>query len=76
MLAKEIIAQATKLVESGIRVILRWVPSYIGIEDNEKADMIAKKTAENSLAAPKNRYYSLSHITRLVKSRKLLETKE
>ena len=75
-LAKEIIAQATKLVESGVRVILRWVPSHIGIEGNEKADMIAKKAAENGLAAPENRYCSLSHITRLVKSRKLLETKE
>jgi ribonuclease HI len=75
-LAKEIIAQATKLVESDIRIILRWVPSHIGIKGNEKADIIAKKAAENGLAAPENRYCSLSHITRLVKSRKLLETKE
>jgi hypothetical protein len=75
-LAKEIIAQATKLVESDIRVILRWAPSHIGIEGNEKADKIAKKAAENCLTVPENRYCSLSHITRLVKSRKLSETKE
>jgi ribonuclease HI len=55
------------LKEKNIEVILQWVPNYISIEGNEKADKAAKKAAEKSISPEIERYSLFSYITRNIK---------
>ena len=67
---------AIKLCEIGTSITLRWVPSHIGIEGNERADQAAKKAAGKTLVAPNDRYSSFSYIARATKAKKAAETEQ
>jgi hypothetical protein len=64
------------LIQKDIEVALHWVPSYIRIEGNERADKITKKAANKFMSSGIESYNSFSHITRLVKRRKQEETRK
>jgi hypothetical protein len=57
-----------------MKTLIRWVPSYSGIEGNEKADILAKKAANQPKSAQVDRYSSFSYIQRLVRRQKALDT--
>jgi ribonuclease HI len=47
-IAKAIIAKTARLAAIGVSITIRWVPSHIGIEGNERADKLAKRGRETS----------------------------
>jgi ribonuclease HI len=51
-----------KLQDKGIQTSIRWVPSHIGIEGNEKANLLAKKAAKQPKNALVDEYSSFSYI--------------
>jgi ribonuclease HI len=51
-----------KLQDKGIQTSIRWVPSHIKIEDNEKADLLAKKAVKQPKNALVDEYSSFSYI--------------
>jgi ribonuclease HI len=65
---------AERLQDKGIQTSIRWVSSHIGIEGNEKADILAKKAAKQPKNALVDGYSSFSYIQRLVRRQKTLET--
>jgi RNase H len=75
-LAVEIITIAKWLKEKDIQVSIRWVPSHSGIEGNEKADLLAKKTSKQPKSAQIDDYSFFNYIQNLVKRQKALETQE
>jgi ribonuclease HI len=58
------------LIDRGIKVILQWVPSYIDIKGNERADKAAKEAAGKFIPPEAERYSSFSYITRKIKAQK------
>ena len=75
-IAIDIIAKAQELTQKRVKVILKWVPSYIGIEGNEKADQAAKQAANKFILQSIKRYSSFSYITRLIKAKRQDEIKK
>lgn len=75
-ITKEIIQIAQKLTEEGVSIFIRWVPSHINIEGNEKADFLAKKAANKPKNVLINGYCSFSHINRLIKHQKSEDTRK
>lgn len=49
-LAYVILAKIDDLIVKGVKLRLQWIPSHIGIQGNEKADMLAKFAAKNGKA--------------------------
>ena len=74
-LTAEIIKIAEKLTEKGVNIFIRWVPSHLNIEGNERADSLAKKAANQLKNARIHGYCSFSHINQLVKREKLNDTR-
>ena len=63
---KQIAASVESLQEKGHIVVVRWIPSYEGIEGNKAADIAAKKAigsreglASGSRADPPLKLYAL-----------------
>jgi ribonuclease HI len=75
-LAIEIIAITEELKEKDVLTTIRWVPSHFGIEGNEKADLLAKKAANQPNNAQIEGYSSFSYIQRLVQRQKALDTQQ
>jgi len=75
-ITSDIITTAQGLTEKGIKVILQWVPSHIGIEGNERADKIAKEAASKPMPPSIDRYSSFSYTMRQIKAQKRTEIKE
>ncbi|KAI6091431.1 hypothetical protein F4821DRAFT_281290 [Hypoxylon rubiginosum] len=50
--AREVCAPLQKLIELGIHVEVRWVPSHISIEGNERADSLASLGAQYAARIP------------------------
>jgi RNase H len=73
-LAIEIISIANWLKDKNVKTLIRWVPSHSGIEGNEKADILAKKAANQPKSAQVDGYSSFSYIQRLVQRQKALDT--
>ena len=42
---KEIVVVCHQLITRGIDIVLQWVPSHVGVPDNESADRAAKQAA-------------------------------
>ena len=66
--AIQAIAAAEAITSRGNTVTLRWTPSHVGIEGNERVDNMAKRAAseEEDRANPQYlREASLSHLTRV-----------
>jgi ribonuclease HI len=70
----EIISIANWLKDKGVETLIRWVLSHFGIEGNEKADILAKKAANQPKSAQVDGYSSFSYIQRLVRRQKALDT--
>jgi ribonuclease HI len=51
-----------KLQDKSIQTSIRWVPSHIEIEDNEKADLLVKKATKQLKNALVDKYSSFSYI--------------
>lgn len=45
--AYDILSKIDELIQKGVQLRLQWVPSHIGIQGNEKADMLAKHAAKH-----------------------------
>jgi hypothetical protein len=75
-LAIEIITIAKRLKETDIQISIRWVSSHIGIEGNEKADLLAKKAAKQPKSAQVDGYSFFSYIQELIRRQKALETQQ
>jgi hypothetical protein len=75
-LAIEIIAITEELKEKGVLTIIRWVLSHFGIKGNEKADLLAKKAANQPKHTQIDDYSSFSYIQRLVQRQKVLDTQQ
>ena len=76
VLAINIIKTAKQLTDEGVNVTMRWVPSHINIEGNERADVLAKKAANKQKNSRIDGYSSFSHINRLIKREKLENTRQ
>jgi ribonuclease HI len=63
-----------ELKEKDVLTIIRWILSYFGIEGNEKADLLAKKAANQPKNAQIDDYSFFSYIQRLIKRQKALNT--
>jgi hypothetical protein len=59
-----------------VKTLIRWVPSHSSIEGNEKADILAKKAANQPKSAQVDGYSSFSYIQRLVRRQKALDTQQ
>jgi ribonuclease HI len=66
-IAKAIIAKTAILAAIGVSTTIKWVPSHIGIEGNERADKLAKKGAEKSINQDTDKHASFAYLSRLVK---------
>jgi ribonuclease HI len=66
-IAKDIIAKTAILAKIGISTTIKWVPSHIGIEGNERADKLAKKGAEKPINQDTDKHASFAYLGRLVK---------
>ena len=61
---------AQRWVQHGRRIIVQWVPSHIGIQNNEKADIKAKKHAETLSTAATEETQTLAHAQRVICQKK------
>ncbi len=68
----QIYKQARQLRAYGGEVIVRWIPSYGGVDRNERADKVAKKAAADSKAQVA-RWSSLTHVNKKITDAKNLE---
>jgi ribonuclease HI len=66
-IAKAIIAKTAILAVIRISIIIKWVPSHIRIEGNERADKLAKKGAEKALNQNTDKHASFAYLGRIVK---------
>jgi hypothetical protein len=75
-LAIEIIAVTKELREKDVLTTIRWVSGHLSIKGNEKADLLAKKAANQSKNTQIEGYSSFSYIQRLVQRQKALDTQQ
>jgi ribonuclease HI len=66
-MTKDIITKTAILAAIRISITIKWVPSHIGIEGNERADKLAKKGAEKPVNQDTDRHASFTYLSRLVK---------
>ena len=57
-------------VQHGRRITVQWVPSHMGIQGNEKADIEAKRHAETVLKAAIEETQTLAHARRVIRQKK------
>jgi ribonuclease HI len=66
-ITKAIIAKTAILAAIRVAITIKWVPSYIRIEGNERADKLAKKEAEKPVNQDTDKHASFTYLGRLVK---------
>jgi ribonuclease HI len=66
-ITRDIIAKTAILAAIKISITIKWVPSHIRIEGNERADKLAKKRAEKSVNQDTEKHASFIYLGRLIK---------
>jgi hypothetical protein len=66
-ITKAIIAKTAILAVIRISITIKWIPSHIRIEGNERADKLTKKEAEKPVNQDTDRHASFAYLGRLVK---------
>jgi hypothetical protein len=66
-ITKAIIAKIAILVVIKVSIIIKWVPSYIRIEGNERTNKLTKKKAEKPVNQNIDRHALFIYLGRLVK---------
>ncbi|POS87202.1 hypothetical protein EPUL_001602 [Erysiphe pulchra] len=74
-LARRIYFQIRELQKHRIEVHIHWIPGYMEIEGNERADKAAKEAALSSRKCPEE-FNSLSHIARTISDRQRIEGRQ
>ncbi len=57
-------------IRQGGKITVQWVPSHMGIQGNEKADIEAKKHAETVVTAATEETQTLAHARRVIREKK------
>jgi ribonuclease HI len=66
-ITKAIIAKTATLAAIKISITIKWVPSHIRIEGNERADKLAKKKAEKPVNQDTDKHALFTYLGRLIK---------
>lgn len=61
---------AQQWIRQGRKITVQWVPSHMGIQGNEKADIEAKKHADIIAAAVTEETQTLAHAYRVIRQKK------